>query len=558
MSTLSVKHLVTVLVVLSPLQISVAQTQSFPACASQSSDPDGDGYGWENGTCLVAHGPHANVDCSTDRTGTPEVDSVTHTHCEVLAGNLDSLDTDQADNCIDTEPLHDGWGWNGYSACRVASTQEPSSENTPAATQTGTTIPITPTCIDTEPLHDGWGWNGYSSCRIASTVQLSSENTTSATQTGATETTSLACIDTTTLSDVPLSDEQDSIGSDRCSVSSIKTQNRRTPFQQHGKLTVCKKDNYSLCDQYGQPVQLTGMSSHGIHWSGWHTYDRGGCLTEDSMDLLSQTWNIDIFRIAMYVKYGGYESSPEETIRHVNTVIAELSDRGLYVIVDFHILAGTGVSGNPLNYTNTAETFFRRIVQDNKHRQNVLYEIANEPQASDLIWDHIKQYGDSITKAIREEENNDNHAVIVVGTNSWSSFGLASNGNFFEIVNNPVDDSAGNLMYAFHFYANDPSHISRGYIDALSQAVHHIPVFVTEWGTQDASGGGTNDFGRAREYVRLMQQKNISWTMWNFSDAEESSAIWNDTSFCSQNKDWRDTSNLSETGHFIKGIFDEY
>ena len=94
----------------------------------------------------------------------------------------------------------------------------------------------------------------------------------------------------------------------------------------------------------------------------------------------------------MYVKYGGYESSPEETIRHVNTVIAELSDRGLYVIVDFHILAGTGVSGNPLNYTNTAETFFRRIVQDNKHRQNVLYEIANEPQASDLIWDHIKQY----------------------------------------------------------------------------------------------------------------------------------------------------------------------
>lgn len=463
-------------------------------------DTNGDGWGWYNGQR-----------CQTS--GTPATPA---NRTNVIERN----NTVSSAQCLDTNG--DGWGWHNGTRCRT------STFSSTQATQQPITNAVTASanaCIDTDG--DGWGWDGQQSCNVR--------------------------VASTQLQSAPLI--TDYVNNSRSSGTTIHYQN--TPFQKHGKLSVCKRNNYMLCDQHGQPVQLTGMSSHGIHWSGWHTYNRGGCLTEDSFDLLSQTWNTDVFRIAMYVKYDGYESNPEETIRHVNTIISELSDRGLYVIVDFHILAGTGISGNPLDYANTAETFFRRIVQDNNHRQNVLYEIANEPQASDLTWGHIKQYGNRITKAIREEEHPDNHAIVIVGTNAWSSFGMASNGNFLEIVDNPVIDSTGNLMYAFHFYANDSSHIARGYKDALSQAVHHIPVFVTEWGTQDASGGGINDFGRAREYVQLMQQKKISWTMWNFSDAEESSAVWNNTSFCGQNHGWHDPANLSTTGQFIKRIFDE-
>jgi endoglucanase len=478
------KFLIAVTAVIALLTTGLAMAQTYPVCNSHLSDPDGDGYGWENGTCLVERVNHINHSLGPQ-----------------------AQDTDSVNECIDTVPLNDGWGWNGHSSCKVEAspniTAKKLLDDQTAHVGRESGDWVNTICIDTTPLNDGWGWDGEKSCRV----------------------------------------------------SSVDINDNRTPFQRHGKLSICKRDSYMLCDQFGQAVQLTGMSSHGIHWSGWHTYDRNGCLTEDSLNLLAQSWGTEIFRIAMYIKNGGYETNPEETIRHVNTIISELSERGMYAIVDFHILAGTGISGNPLDYLNTAETFFRRIVRDNAHRQNVLYEIANEPQGSNLNWDHISQYADKIIRVIRDAEQPDNHAVVIVGTNSWSSFGMAGDGNYFDIVHNPVHDSAQNLMYAFHFYAGDSNHISKGYRDALATAVYHFPVFVTEWGTQSASGGGNNDFNRAREYVQLMREKKISWTMWNFSDSEESSAVWNETSFCGRNQGWNDPANLSATGRFISDIF---
>ena len=92
---------------------SLAQSEN-PECVYQSSDPDGDGYGFENNTtCLV-----------TDNSST--------------VGGFSS------NECIDDNA--DGWGWNGTSSCQV---------------------PIVPTdCVDTDPVGDGWGWDGSTSCRV--------------------------------------------------------------------------------------------------------------------------------------------------------------------------------------------------------------------------------------------------------------------------------------------------------------------------------------------------------------------------------------------------------
>gem|GEM_PF-6747558 len=61
------------------------------------------------------------------------------------------------DNCVDNAPFGDGWGWNGVSACRVAS----DGGGNGGTTSTGG-------CPDTDPVGDGWGWNGTSSCRVGS------------------------------------------------------------------------------------------------------------------------------------------------------------------------------------------------------------------------------------------------------------------------------------------------------------------------------------------------------------------------------------------------------
>src|SRR5687768_13342107 len=53
----------------------------------------------------------------------------------------------------------------------------------------------------------------------------------------------------------------------------------RAAVSTHGQLHVCGNQ---LCDQFNQPLQLRGMSTHGLQWYGW-----GDCLTAASLDALA-------------------------------------------------------------------------------------------------------------------------------------------------------------------------------------------------------------------------------------------------------------------------------
>lgn len=89
-------------------------TANAGPCLDPASDPDGDGWGYENGqSCTVESGPANN---SGNRT------------------------------CIDLDG--DGWGWNGVESCQL---------QTSAAE-----------CVDLDG--DGWGWNGVESCTVASNM----------------------------------------------------------------------------------------------------------------------------------------------------------------------------------------------------------------------------------------------------------------------------------------------------------------------------------------------------------------------------------------------------
>ena len=70
-----------------------------------------------------------------------------------------------------------------------------------------------------------------------------------------------------------------------------------TPISEYGKLKVVANH---LCDVNGRPVQLRGMSSHGLQWYGW-----GDCITEASLDALAYDWQSGVFRVSMYVDEGG-------------------------------------------------------------------------------------------------------------------------------------------------------------------------------------------------------------------------------------------------------------
>lgn len=310
----------------------------------------------------------------------------------------------------------------------------------------------------------------------------------------------------------------------------------KSPVQINGQLRVRGR---FLENQYGQTIQLRGMSTHGIQWYGW---DR--CVTEKSLDALEKDWQADIVRIAMYVQEGGYETNPQQFTEHVDRIISHLIKRGMYVLIDWHILT----PGDPMKNLESAKTFFQYMSNKYKDTPNILYEIANEPNdksegpQTGVNWKRIKSYAEALIPVIRA---NDADGIIIVGTPGWSSLGVSAGYSPSEIYNNPL--AGENIMYSFHFYA--ATH-GESYRKALDEASDKLPVFVTEWGSQSSSGDGKDDFKSAQSYIDLMARKKISWINWNYSDDKRSGAVF--TPGTCQSGNFTDDNALKEAGKWVK------
>ncbi|GHA84256.1 hypothetical protein GCM10010346_03400 [Streptomyces chryseus] len=299
-----------------------------------------------------------------------------------------------------------------------------------------------------------------------------------------------------------------------------------TPVSANGQLTVC---GLQLCDDQGRAVQLRGMSTHGTQW-----YAR--CVTDGSLDALARDWRADVLRVSTYVQEGGYETDPQRFTALAQKFVDGAHRRGMYAVIDWHMLD----PGDPDFNLARAKTFFTAMAKKYKDHPGVLYEIANEP--SGVRWSKIKAYAEKIIPVIRAQ---DPDAVVLVGTRAWSSFGVSEGANEQEVVRNPVN--ASNIMYTCHFYA--ASH--RGeYLDALNRASDRLPVFVTEFGTQDYAGEGANDFSQSQRFLDLMKRKKISWTNWNYSDDHRSGAVFK-TGTCDGDT-WAGTGVLKEAGVWIR------
>jgi endoglucanase len=299
-----------------------------------------------------------------------------------------------------------------------------------------------------------------------------------------------------------------------------------TPVQVNGQLRVC---GTKLCNESGQAVQLKGMSTHGIQWFP-------NCYTDASLDVLAKEWNSDLFRISMYVQEQGYETDPAGFTTRVNNLVEEATERGMYALIDFHILT----PGDPAFNLERAKTFFAQVSARHANKKNVIYEIANEPNG--VSWAQIKNYADQVIPVIRA---NDPDGVVIVGTRGWSSLGVSEGSNSSEIVNNPV--SASNVMYAFHYYA--ASH-KDNYRAEVERAAASLPLFVTEFGTVTYTGDGAVDVASSNAWFDLLDRLKIGYANWTYSDASEGSAAFKPGT-CNAGS-FAGTGSLTESGALLR------
>jgi endoglucanase len=273
-----------------------------------------------------------------------------------------------------------------------------------------------------------------------------------------------------------------------------------TPLAINGQLHVC---GVHLCNQRDQVVQLRGVSTHGLQFAP-------GCYTGAALDALARDWRSDLLRIAMYVQEGGLETDPAGFTAKVNTLVGQAAARGMYAIVDFHVLN----PGDPTVNLERAKTFFAAVAKRNATRKNIIYEIANEPNG--VPWAVVKAYAEKVIPVIRAQ---DPDGVVIVGSRGFSSLGIAEGSGAAETIADPV--RLPNVMYAFHFYA--ASH-QDNYRAELTRAAAKLPMFVTEFGTVTFTGNGTFDDAGTTTWLNLLDRLKIGYANWTFSDIAESSA----------------------------------
>jgi endoglucanase len=238
----------------------------------------------------------------------------------------------------------------------------------------------------------------------------------------------------------------------------------------------------------------------------------------------------------MYVQEGGLASDPTGFTNKVNGLVDDATALGLYVVVDFHILT----PGDPNFNLGLAKTFFANVTAKHAGSNNVLYEVANEPNG--VSWDAIKSYADQVIPVIRKNSPN---SVVLVGTRGFSSLGLTDGSDEKEILADPVDFK--NVMYTFHFYAASHGADRRA---VVARAAKELPLFVSEFGSQTFTGDGTNDFTSTTAWLDLLKANKISYGMWSFSDGRESNSVFKQGACAGTN--FAGTGVLTEAGRYIR------
>lgn len=291
-----------------------------------------------------------------------------------------------------------------------------------------------------------------------------------------------------------------------CSICGEKSEEIEYAYNTYSAFGELKVSGADLVNQENEKVQLIGISTHGLQWFGRY-------VNYDTFEALKDEFGINTIRLSMYTSEGGYcETSGETKEKLYQTVVKGIeyaTELDMYVIVDWHMVGAVSVADkNPLTYVNESMEFFSRISKEFADNKNILYEIMNEP-CGDTTWNDCKKYANQVIPCIRENTD----AVVLVGNPRWSA-------DLNSVMKDPLTGFT-NIMYTYHFYAND--HRSTTQVKTAYDS--GFPVFISEHGGMNSDGNGSVNESAVKNWYSVLDERNISYVAWNLSNSQGDASI---------------------------------
>lgn len=268
----------------------------------------------------------------------------------------------------------------------------------------------------------------------------------------------------------------------------------------------------------------------------WSNNNYGGerYYNNATVSWLKSNWQSTIVRAAMGVEdSGGYIDDPVSNRNRVIALVDAAIANDVYVIIDWH-------SHRAEDNQAAAVTFFTDMANRYGDSNNVIFEIYNEP--IDTSWSQIKAYSNVVIDAIRGA-GSDN--LIIVGTPFYSQ-------RVDEAAAAPITGFA-NIAYTLHFYAGTHGNDLREKATTALEA--GIPLFVSEWGTVNASGDGGVDIAETQRWMTFLRTNNISHLNWAVNDKQEGASIIKRGTSTAGN--WPDSA-LTTSGQLVRSIIREW
>ena len=282
------------------------------------------------------------------------------------------------------------------------------------------------------------------------------------------------------------------------------------PVSQYGELLAGQVDGighiYGSCKgiSAGNEVQIRGMSMF------WSVSKREGAdfYNETTINNLIRDLKIEVVRLAIGTEenwgVGGFVKDPDAQRALIEAAVKAAVKNDIYVIIDWHSHTAT-------DQLEQAALFFDEMAEKYGEYNNVIFEIFNEP--TNQGWPLIKEYADSIVTVIRKHSDN----LILVGNPTWDQRPDVA-------IGKEVEDPKHNVAYTFHYYAMSHGKSQMNSADRAMKA--GLSVFVSEWGTVEASGNGTPGEDKNLQWQEWMDANKLSSANWSISNKNEGASLF--------------------------------